>query len=129
MTDQRLKVLHVEDDADILEIAKLALEDVGGLEVLQCNNGHKAIERAAGFGPDLMLLDVMMPEMSGIELLSQLRAIPALKGVPAIFMTARAQANEIAELKALGALDVVVKPFDPMVLAEDLRRAYDRRPV
>jgi CheY-like chemotaxis protein len=121
-----LKVLHVEDDPDILEIANLALADVGGMTVLQCSDGPTALASVDGFGPDIMLLDVMMPGMSGTELLGHLQSNPRLRGVPAVFMTARAQTSEIAELKALGAVDVILKPFDPMTLADDLMRVFDR---
>jgi two-component system, OmpR family, response regulator len=120
-----IRVLHVEDDPDILEISKLALVDVGGLVVLQFSSGSRALSEAVSFQPDLLLLDVMMPEMSGIELLGALRALPGLETTPAVFMTARAQNSETAELRAIGASGVVVKPFDPMTLADRLRDIVD----
>lgn len=118
-----LKILHVEDDLDILEVAKLALEVVGGFEVLQCSSGAAALREAADFGPDLFLLDMMMPEMSGEQVLENLRKDARFDDVPAIFMTARAQASEVAALKDSGAIDVIVKPFDPMTLAEQINAA------
>jgi len=116
-----LKILHVEDDLDIQEIAKLSLETLGGFELRQCISGQQALDEVIGFGPDLFLLDVMMPEMSGDTLYAQLKLIPELEGIPAIFMTARAQTKDIAELKALGALDVILKPFDAMELPNQIK--------
>ena len=120
------KVLHVEDDVDIREIALIALETVGGLEVAQCSSGAEAIERAPGLAPDLLLLDVMMPGMSGDETLLALRAMPQFAAIPVIFMTAKAQQSEVNRLLELGALDVITKPFDPMTLADELVAIWRR---
>lgn len=113
-----LKVLHVDDDADIREIALLALDTVGGLDVTQCASGAEALTAVQGMQPDVFLLDVMMPEMSGEQLFAALRAMPQFADVPTIFMTARVQPDEVTGFKALGAVDVIEKPFDPMTLAE-----------
>jgi len=126
-TPQLNKILYVEDEADIGAVAKLALEAVGGFSVELCRSGGEAIERVSAFTPDLILLDVMMPGLDGPATLKALRAIPALAGIPVIFMTAKVQPQEIAQFKALGVLDVIAKPFDPMSLADtvqDLWRHY-----
>ncbi|PCH97875.1 MAG: hypothetical protein COB84_03230 [Rhodobacteraceae bacterium] len=115
-----LKILHVEDDLDIQEIAKLSLEALGGFTVHQCASGQSALDEVLEFNPDLFLLDVMMPEMSGDTLYTKLKVIPGLENTPAIFMTARAQSKNIAYLKELGALDVILKPFDAMLLPEQI---------
>lgn len=109
-------ILLVEDDMDIQAIASLALEVVGGFTVEVCSSGNEAIRKAPVFKPDLILLDVMMPDMDGPMTLQALRAIPQTAATPVIFMTAKVQAHERARYKALGALDVVAKPFDPMGL-------------
>ena len=114
-------MLHVDDDDDIREITMLALETVGGMQVVQASSGAEALARVQSFRPDVLLLDVMMPEMSGEELLVQLRANPDLSSTPCIFMTARVQANEISGLKDQGAVDVIQKPFDPMTLSDQIR--------
>lgn len=119
------RVLHVEDDPDIQEIAKIALEIVGGLEVHQFSSGAEAIAAAPGIRPDLFLLDVMMPNMNGEQTLAHLRDLPGFAGTPAIFMTAKAQINEIDALKQLGAAGVIVKPFDPMTLADQLLEIWE----
>lgn len=116
-----LKVLHVEDDLDIQEIAKLSLETIGGFEVHQCSSGSQALAEVMDFQPEVFLLDVMMPEMSGDTLYAKLKTMPGLENIPAIFMTARAQAENVIELKELGALDVILKPFDAMTLPEQIK--------
>ena len=116
-----LKILHVEDDLDIQEIAKFSLEALGGFTVHQCASGQQALDEVVAFNPDLFLLDVMMPEMSGDTLYTKLKAIPGLENTPTIFMTARAQTENIILLKELGALDVILKPFDAMLLPEQIK--------
>lgn len=127
---QRLsRVLFIEDEADIRHVAKLALERAGGLEVLACKSGEEALRSATQFHPDLVLLDVMMPEMDGPETLMKLRLLPGLELTPVIFMTAKVQPGEIAHLKSLGALEVIAKPFDPMRLASQLMEIWSSAPV
>lgn len=118
-----IKLLHVEDDADIREIAKMSLELSGEFEVTQCDCGEAALRCVQDFVPDVMLLDMMMPGMTGRETLEKMRENPALANVPAIFMTARAQANELDELREIGATEVISKPFDPMMLADQIKAA------
>jgi len=122
------RILHVEDEPDIREITKLALQEVGRFLVESCGSGNEAMETVSAFKPDLILLDVMMPGMDGPTTFQSLRALPELTDVPVIFMTAKAQAREIQHLKALGALDVIVKPFDPMTLSDTIREIWARRP-
>lgn len=116
-----IKLLHVEDDPDILEIALMSLEISSEFDVLQCDNGADALDKVVGFAPDVLLLDVMMPGMSGIQLLDALRQIPQMSQTPAIFMTARAQASERREMMQNGAIGVIVKPFDPLTLADEVK--------
>ncbi len=123
------RVLFVEDEADIRRVAKMALERVGGLDVLACASAAEALESAALFHPDLLLLDVMMPEMDGPALLKQLRLLPELEITPVVFMTAKVQPGEIAHLKSLGALEVIAKPFDPMLLAGRLAELWASVPA
>lgn len=118
------KILYAEDEPDIREIVKIALEIVGGLEVKYCANGKELIEAAQHFTPDLVLLDVMMPEMDGPTTLKELRKIPNYKNVPVIFMTAKIQPSEIDNYKSMGAIDVITKPFDPMKLIDTLKNIW-----
>jgi DNA-binding response OmpR family regulator len=119
------RILHVEDEPDIQEVARLALEMVGGFTVLSCDSGRKALSAAAEFRPDLILLDVMMPGMDGPTTLAELRKAPATAATPVVFMTAKVQTHEVARLKELGAADVIEKPFDPMTLAERVNAIWN----
>ncbi|MBI3771665.1 MAG: response regulator [Gammaproteobacteria bacterium] len=127
MANELRKILYVEDEPDIQAVAQLALEAVGGFEVKICGSGQQALQNAVAFNPDLFLLDVMMPGMDGPTTLGKLREIPQLASVPAIFMTAKVQPQEVAQFKSLGALDVIAKPFDPMTLAQQIRDSWARR--
>jgi len=97
------KILYVEDETDIQSIARLALETVGGLELKVCSSGQEAVEGAADYGPDLILLDVMMPGMDGPTTLEKLRDIPELADCPVVFMTAKVQPHEVESYMEIGA--------------------------
>jgi CheY-like chemotaxis protein len=118
-------VLYVEDDPDIQEVARLALEVVGGLEVVVASSGDEAIQRAQEAIPDLVLLDVMMPGMDGPTTMSALKKLDGMRDVPIIFVTAKVQSAEIEQYIALGAIGVIAKPFDPMTLADEARALWE----
>lgn len=121
-----LKLLHVDDDADILELAKMSLELMDDIEVVDCVSGEEALSTVEEFKPDVFLLDVMMPSMSGPETLEKLRQVPGLETVPAIFMTAQVGVGTWTELFDLGATEVIAKPFDPMTLGVEIKAALNR---
>ena len=120
-----MKLLYVEDEADIREIAEFALEDEG-FDIIFCESGEQALEKAGTFQPDVILLDVMMPGMDGPTTLKNLRELPGLETTPVIFLTAKVQPNEIQSFIKLGAIDVIPKPFDPMTLASQIRDTLRR---
>ena len=120
------RILLVDDDPDIQLVTGMALESVGGFSIRACSSGREALEAAPGFVPDLLLLDVMMPEMDGPATLQALRAIPALARTPAVFLTAKVQPGEIAQYRKLGVAEVIPKPFDPMTLSETVRRIWEQ---
>ena len=120
------RILFVEDDADIRTIAQLALEAVGGFTVAVCESGDEALAVAPGFQPDLMLLDVMMPGMDGPATLFALKQHPSLAATPAIFMTARVQRHEVEQYRELGAIDIIPKPFDPLLLPATIAGIWAR---
>lgn len=124
-----IKLLHVEDDADIREIASMALSLSDEINLMQCDSGEAALAALEGFDPDILLLDMMMPGMTGRQTLEHVRAVPAYHEIPAIFMTARAQHAEIEELLANGAAEVISKPFDPMQLADQILAAAKKAAV
>lgn len=105
----------------------LALSEVEGFEVEVCESGREALDKAPRFAPDLILLDVMMPELDGPGTLKALRRMPQLAATPVIFLTVRAQPSEVAEYRRLGASEVIVKPFDPLKLGDQVRRIWRRR--
>ncbi len=117
---ETIRVLYAEDEPDIREMVEFALEDEG-FELNVCTSGTDALEKVRDYRPDLILLDVMMPGMDGPTTLTRLREMPHLADVPAIFMTAKVQPAEIAHYRSLGAIDIIVKPFDAMELAGQLR--------
>ncbi|PUA17155.1 response regulator [Glaciimonas sp. PCH181] len=122
-------IMYVEDDLDIQSIATMALESIGGFSVTLCSSGREALQAIEnGIQPDLILLDVMMPNMDGPTTLAALRKLPQTATTPTIFMTAKAQPHEIAHFKVLGALDVIAKPFDPMLLAQQIRQVWEQKP-
>lgn len=120
------KILYVEDEADIQEVARLALELAGGFEVEVCGSGEEALRVAPEFEPDLVLLDVMMPHMDGPTTFRELRKDSRLARTPIIFMTTKVQAHEIAHYMELGALDVISKPIDLMALPDTVRSIWNR---
>lgn len=120
LANELKRILYIEDEPDIRIIAQMALEMVGGFTVEVCYSGWQALEKAADFKPDLFLLDVMMPELTGPETLAKLRKQPQFKSTPAVFMTAKVQTHEIDDYKSPSVIGVIPKPFDPMSLSEEI---------
>ena len=120
------RILYVEDEPDIQTVARLALEALGGFTVEICSSGDEALQRVASFQPQLILLDVMMPGMDGPSTLKMLREFPQFASTPAVFMTAKVQPNEVAHYLELGAVDVIPKPFDPMMLSSQVQAIWER---
>ncbi|HEX8465675.1 MAG TPA: response regulator [Abditibacterium sp.] len=118
------RILMVEDDPDIQIVARLSLEAVGQFTVSVCSGGEEALQIVQSFAPDLVLLDVMMPDMDGPTVLQRLRADAQTASLPVVFMTAKAQAQEVASYKGKGALAVISKPFDPMELPHLLTQVW-----
>lgn len=115
-----MRVLLIEDDPDIQQMVQLALKFKGGHQVLVAGNGKEGLALAAQANPDVILLDVMMPEMDGYETCSQLKAQVGTRHIPVVFLSARAQQSEMQKGRELGALGYLIKPFDPMTLASQL---------
>ncbi|NLJ92860.1 MAG: response regulator [Aeromonadales bacterium] len=127
MNSQTLtRILYVEDDDDIREIGQIALQVVGNFEVLACASGAQAIAAAVDFAPQLLLLDVMMPNLDGPATLEQLRKLAPLANTPVVFMTAKTQAHEVAAYKALGAIEVIAKPFDAIQLPQHIQSVWEQ---
>lgn len=119
-----MRIVYVEDEPDIRELTCLALESIGNHEVIAFASGLDLLGRLDELQPiDLLLLDVMMPEIDGKSLLRKLRTWPATANTPAIFMTAKTMPSEVDEMHRIGAVKVIRKPFDPMTLDEQVRAA------
>jgi len=129
MSEPLSKILYVEDEPDIQAVAKIALESVGGLITEVCSSGDEALSKVSAFQPDLVLLDVMMPNMDGPSTMKAIREIPEFSTTPVVFMTAKVQPQEVQALLALGALDVIAKPFDPMTLSDQVKKIWANRSV
>ena len=118
------RILYVEDEPDIQQVASLALEAVGGFTLKTCSSGREALEEIKVFEPQLLLLDVMMPDIDGPTTLAKIRELPEHKTTPAIFMTAKVQSQEVQGYLDMGAVAVLAKPFDPMTLADQIKDVW-----
>ena len=118
-----MRVLYVDDEPDIREIAKISLDLDDGMIVETAASGEEALGLAVSWRPDVILLDVMMPDMDGPSTLAELRKKRETRDIPVVFITARTQNQEIELFRALGAAAVISKPFDPMLLAAQVRSA------
>jgi len=116
------KVLVVDDDDIIREVAKVALEVVGGWQVSTAESGQEAGRLAVSDQPDLVLLDVMMPALDGPSTAALLRADPATSDVPVIYLTAKTPMTDEPVRSEPNVVGVITKPFDPMILATEIRR-------
>ncbi len=119
------RVLLVDDDPDIRYIAEMSLTRVGGMTVATASSGAEALAALAEDRPDVVLLDAMMPGMSGEETIAVIKARPELAELPVIFMTAKLQRWELQTYLSLGAAGVVSKPFDPIKLPDLVREIIE----
>ncbi|MGH8737506.1 MAG: response regulator [Burkholderiales bacterium] len=122
------RVCYVEDDEDIQRIVRMALERVGKMKVEIVGDPMLAIDAIIAFKPDLVMLDWMMPGMDGPTLFKKLQENPETKNLPVVFMTAKATPTEMEELRSLGALGAISKPFSPKDLPEQLRALWSTLP-
>ena len=118
------KVMLVDDDDDIRRLGQISLEMVGRWSVVMASSGQEALLLASEEAPDIVLLDVTMPEMDGVTTYAKLRAIPSMGDVPIIFLTAKVLPGEVDGYLSLGATAVIAKPFDPMTLPDTIREIF-----
>jgi len=115
------RVLIVDDDPVILELVVMNFE-LEGHEVRTAANGPDALDQARTWGPDAVVLDVMMPGLSGFDVCQQLRDDPSTTAIPVVLLSARALGRDVEEGLAAGAAAYVTKPFDPLELVEQIER-------
>ena len=123
-----VRVLVSDDDPDIRELVRYLLEDAG-FQVSTAADGPTVLAAAAADPPDLVVLDVMMPGLSGLEVCAALRDRPETATVPVIMLTAKAQEADITRGLGSGADDYVVKPFSPRDLLSRVRAVLARTPL
>jgi len=119
MKNAKPKILIVDDEKGFTKLTKLAMTE---FEVLEENNATRALETARSFQPDLILLDVVMPDMDGGDIAAQIKADPALKTVPIVFLTAIVTEKETAKRQSFGGYPFISKPVTPEKLAESIRK-------
>jgi|AntRauTorcE11897_2_1112592.scaffolds.fasta_scaffold02513_3 CheY-like chemotaxis protein len=115
------RILCVEDDLDIQLLLQLALGKLGGFEVMLAASGEEALQKLEDFLPDLLLLDLMLPGMNGLELFERVRQLPEFTQLPGLLMTARVAPQVPEEWQQPGILGVLTKPFNPTSLADEVR--------
>jgi len=120
------KILVAEDERDILELISFSLR-YGGFEVIEALNGVEALEKTFSEQPDLVLLDVRMPKMSGFEVCRKLKNDERTKDIPVVFISAKGQEAEIKQGLALGAEEYIVKPFAPDELIRRMKAVLKRK--
>lgn len=118
-----LRILYVDDDKDIRQIVRLSLALDPAIELRMCGDGAETLDAMASdpWRPDVVMLDVMMPRMDGPALMAALRTDPYFAVIPFIFVTARAREANVQSYHEAGATGVILKPFDPLLLARNVR--------
>jgi two-component system OmpR family response regulator len=127
MPDRPLnRICYVEDDEDIQRIVRMSLERVGKMTVQIVGDPTMAIEAMNAFKPDLVMLDWMMPKMDGPTLFREMQQRPETKGLPVVFITAKASQRDLDELMKMGAAGTISKPFAPKELPDQLREIWKK---
>ena len=114
-------ILVVDDDPVILQLLQVNFE-MEGFSVITAADGQEGVERTRADRPDIIVSDVMMPRMSGLELVAELKGDPDTAGIPVLLLTAKAQQSDIADGLGKGADDYVTKPFEPLELVDRVNR-------
>jgi len=122
------KILIAEDERDILDLIMFTLQ-FGGYDVIPTSNGADALEMVHKEQPDLILLDVRMPRMSGYEVCKQIKAEDDTRNIPVVFLSAKGQEVEVTTGYEMGAVDYILKPFAPNELLERLDNILSHQEV
>src|SRR5262245_57294707 len=124
----RNKILTVDDSKTVRIIVKKAFKPYD-CEILEAGNGVEGLAVAAKEMPDIILLDITMPVMDGVEMLTKLKADPQLKGIPVIMLTAEGGRDHVLKIAKIGVRDYLVKPFKEEVLIEKVGRVIELKPL
>jgi len=118
------RILVIDDDPDLLAVVSLALSALGGFDVLTCASPRDALDMAAREDPDLILLDIMMPDVDGFGVLRSLREGAATSSIPIVMMSAAVRPQDTPGYQSLGCVGLIAKPFDPAALPQKLERLW-----
>lgn len=118
------KILVIDDEPAILAVAQTCLEMLGTWEILTASSGKEGLEKAKSQQPDLILLDMMMPDLDGLTVLKELRAHPTTQDISVILLTGKGQSLEKANYDDLKIAGIIPKPFDPLKLADKIAEIY-----
>lgn len=119
------KILYAEDELDIQSIVEISFWSTSNFQLKVCNNGKEVLECVEEYSPDLILLDVMMPEMDGVTTLKNLQMNEKTRNIPVVFITAKAQVHEVQSFINNGVTGVITKPFNPMTLCSTIQEIWD----
>lgn len=114
-------ILVADDEPDVLFMTSFSLRSLGGFRVLEAHDGQEAYEMAVREHPDLIVMDIKMPRMTGYEACRRIRAVPDLQAVPVILLSAKGQKAEIEEGWEAGATEYMLKPYAPATLIGRVR--------
>ncbi len=117
-------ILVAEDERDIRELIAFTLK-YHGFDVITADNGEQALQLASETHPDLLLLDVRMPRLTGYEVCQKVKQQETTRDIPVVFLSAKGQEAEILQGQQAGAVDYILKPFSPQELAERLRAVLE----
>lgn len=120
------KILYAEDEPDVQTVVEITIQSMSNYDIKACSNGKKLLDCVEEYNPDLILLDVMMPEMDGPTTFEHLLSNEKTKDIPVIFMTAKAQTHEVETFKKSGAIGIITKPFDPLLLCSEIEQIWEK---
>lgn len=122
-----MKILIIDDEPEIRHIASLGLNILGSMDVIEADDALGGFEKAIQEKPNVILLDVMMPNIDGPSILKRLQTHPETSFIPVIFLTALVTPSELANLKQLGAIGILTKPFDPIKLPKQIETLLEEK--
>lgn len=117
---QPKRLLVIDDEDDIRDVAIVTLEFTRGWTIESADCGSRGVETARAFRPDVILLDVMMPDLDGPATFRMLQSLDDTRDIPVIFLTAKVQPADLRKFTQLGVRGVIAKPFDPLKLADQV---------
>jgi CheY-like chemotaxis protein len=126
MPERAVRLLLIDDEASIREVTKATLEATGNWDVTLADTGALGVSLATEIQPDLILVDLMMPDMDGLATFNALRHEQSLSNIPVAFFTAKASMEERQQFDRMGVTGVISKPFEPLALSENLLKLIEQ---